>query len=127
MEYVSRQVPDSRTASDSTGARLPTRYVVAWTTIKWCGWPGDSPGEFKRVHQTEDTAFGYSPLDLYLMGVRPSSSVKDIRVFSADLDVQDGVPFAATPKVITISDITAAYGERSPAPAGPRHTSARHL
>ena len=80
---------------------------------------GDSPGEFKRVHQTEDTAFGYSPLDLYLMGVRPSSSVKDIRVFSADLDVQDGVPFAATPKVITISDITAAYGERSPAPAGP--------
>ena len=79
-------------------------------------------GQFK----TGGTSKRYGPLDQYLMGVRPSAEVPPfflIRnpiadgVQSAERAPESNVDIKGTRKDVTVADVIAAMGPRSPAPA----------
>lgn len=79
-------------------------------------------GQFK----TGGTSKRYGPLDQYLMGIRPSAEVPPfffIRnpiadgVQSAERAPESNVDIKGTRKDVTVADVIAAMGPRSPAPA----------
>jgi hypothetical protein len=95
-----------------------------------------SSGSHDEGNQIEDLGGGvfrtgpasqrYGPLDQYLMGLRPSTEVPPFFVIrdavvdgvqSAERAPQSNVELKGTRKDVTIADVIAAMGLRSPAPA----------
>ena len=96
----------------------------------------NSSGSHDEGNQIEDLGGGafktgpasqrYGPLDLYLMGLRPSAEVPPFFVIrnavpegeqSAERAPQSNVNIKGTRKDVTVADVIAAMGPRSPAPA----------
>lgn len=79
-------------------------------------------GQFR----TGGTSKRYGPLDQYLMGIRPSAEVPTFFIIrnpilegeqSAERAPQSNVDIRGTRKDVTVADVIAALGPRSPAPA----------
>lgn len=113
----------------STSNELLGRDEVHWSFFL------DSDGSFLEGNDLTDLGGGqfrtagaalrYSPLDQYLMGLRPAAEVPPFFFARNPVgggsdrgrDPQTGVTFSGTRKDVTIDDVIAALGPRNPAPA----------
>jgi hypothetical protein len=122
--------------SAATSSEMLGRGDVHWSFFL------DTDGSHLEGNDIEETGTGqfrtsgaglrYSPLDQYLMGLRPAGEVPPFFVVrqpagtdtNPGRDPRNGVAFSGTRKDITIEDVIAALGPRNP-PPGPKTTPLR--
>ncbi len=121
----------------TTSGELLGRDEVHWSFF------ADTDGSHLEGNDIQETGAGqfrtgaagvrYSPLDQYLMGLRPAAEVPPFFLVrqpsgtsdtSTGRDPQSGVSFSGTRRDVTIEDVIAALGPRNPAP-GPRPSPLR--
>jgi hypothetical protein len=113
----------------STSSELLGRQQAHWSFYMNSSGSHDEGNDIQDlgggVFKTGPTSQRYGPLDQYLMGLRPSSEVPPFFVIrnpildgaqTAERAPQSNVDIRGTRKDVTIADVIAAMGPRTPAP-----------
>lgn len=96
-----------------------------WSWMEGNDWRDNGDGSFTTNHGSFGDVPGFSPLDLYLMGLIPASAVPDFLLIenpSGNYDPEDGpqvlygnpATITGKKKMVSIDDILAVEGPRSP-------------